>query len=114
MIMFDKTKPNNELPLLPPDINFDDIELLKQLNKSNKALAKLNELCKSLPNQAILLHALSLKEAIESSGIENINTTMSEALKEELLPEGQRSYANKETINYKKAVICGYELLAKQ
>jgi hypothetical protein len=40
--MFDSEKPNNALKRLPLDFDFNDIDLLKQLNKTNIQIAKLN------------------------------------------------------------------------
>jgi hypothetical protein len=41
--MFNPKKPNNSLSKLPkPDLNFHDIDILKQLNKTNIEITKLN------------------------------------------------------------------------
>ena len=82
--MFDKNKPYNNLPNLPPDFIFDDIDILKKVNIANKALSQLNGLIRTLENPEVILQPLKVKEAVESSGIENINTTISEALQAEL------------------------------
>lgn len=109
--MFNPLTPYNDLPLLPPSTILDDIQLLKKVNSSNKALAELNGLLRTLENPEIILEPLRVKEAVESSGIENINTTISEALKAEIFPTNTLSPEQKETKNYKKALLLGFEMI---
>jgi hypothetical protein len=50
-LKYDRNKPYNDLPLLPPeDDKIITIEVLQALNKANKALAELKGLAKKLPN----------------------------------------------------------------
>jgi Fic family protein len=107
-------KPYNELPPLPPDFNFDDVEILKMVNTANLALSNLNGLSKSLPNRMWLIAPLSVKEAVDSSGVENINTTVADVFEAELFPEKEEIGARKETLNYKNALLKGYELVTKK
>ena len=107
-------KPYNELPPLPPDFNFDDVEILKIVNTANLALSNLNGLSKSLPNRMWLIAPLSVKEAVDSSGVENINTTVADVFEAELFPEKEEIGARKETLNYKNALLKGYELVTKK
>ena len=68
--------PFNELPLLPPDqTKVETIAVLRQVVQSSIALAELKGLTYTLPNPAILLNAVILKEARMSSEIENVITT---------------------------------------
>ena len=55
-----------------------DALVLKKLNAAHKALAELKGLITSIPNQNILIEMLALREAKESSAIENIISTMDE------------------------------------
>ena len=113
--MFNPQKPFNELPLLPPKINFDDIKLLKLVNKANNSLFELKGSAHILPNRLILLSPLSIREAVASSGVENINTTVSEALKADVLFDKRKiSGAEKETLHYRDALMHGFKLLNKQ
>jgi len=67
-----------------------------------------------LPNPGILVSPLSIREAVASSGIENINTTVSEALKADVIYEkSELSGAEKEILNYRDALREGYRLLIK-
>lgn len=106
--------PFNELPILPPDFNFDDVEILKMVNTANLALSKLNGLSKSLPNRMWLIAPLSVKEAVDSSGIENINTTVADVFEAELFPEKEETGPRKETLNYKNALLKGYKLVEEK
>ncbi|MDN5200595.1 Fic/DOC family N-terminal domain-containing protein [Fulvivirgaceae bacterium BMA10] len=76
LIPYDRNKPHNQLPLLPPpDDKIITIEILQALNKANKALAELKGLAKKLPNQSMLVNTIALREAKASTEIENIFTT---------------------------------------
>jgi Fic family protein len=107
--MIDKSIPYNQLPKLPPQVNLDDVTILKKVITANKAISHLNGLIRSLENPEIILEPLKVKEAVESSGIENINTTISEALQAELFSQEKLSPEQKETKNYKKALLFGFE-----
>lgn len=113
--MFDPQKPYNELPLLPPVAYFDDVALLKLVNKANNSLYELKGTAKVLPDGGvILISPLSIREAVASSGIENINTTISEALKAEVIYEKEERFgAEKEILKYRDALKEGYVFLVE-
>jgi len=111
---FNPDRPFNGLPLLPPDFDFDDIQILKAVGRANNALARLNKAARLLPNPLLLLAPLSMREAVASSGIENINTTTAEAFRAEVLPQKEIGKAQKETLYYKEALMAGFALLQKQ
>jgi len=107
-------KPYNLLPFLPPDIDLDDVEILKKVNTANIALSKLEGSSLAIPNRNLLIEPLSVREAVASSGIENINTTVAEIFQAELFPEKIQSKAQKETLHYKDALRVGFALIKKQ
>jgi Fic family protein len=110
--MFDRNIPYNQLPLLPPNFNFDDVALLKLVNKANNSLFELKGMANVLPNSSILVSPLTIREAVASSGIENINTTVAEALKADVIYEkSELAGTEKEILNYRDALHEGYELL---
>ena len=112
--MFDRNKPYNDLPLLPPNFNFDDVALLKLVNKANNSLFELKGMANLLPNPGILVSPLTIREAVASSGIENINTTVAEALKADVVyKKSELSGAEKEILRYRDALREGYRLLKK-
>lgn len=107
--MIDKNSPYNTLRHLPPEFTFDDIEVLKKVNKANKAVFQLNGLLRTLENPEMILQPLRVKEAVESSGVENINTTISEALQAELFTAEKLTPEQKEIKSYKKALLLGFK-----
>ncbi len=97
------------LPLLK------DIEtktILKKVVAANKALAELKGTARTIPNQAILINALSLQEAKDSSEIENIITTHDE-LYRSMVSSSHISNAAKEVKRYTEAMYRGLELVKK-
>ncbi len=112
---YNKNIPYNDLPLLPPKVNFDDVELLKLVNKANNSIFELKGITNILPNKFILLSPLSVKEGVASSGVENINTTVAEALKADILYEkSELSGAEKEVLNYREAIFSGFDIYRKK
>jgi Fic family protein len=97
-------------PKLPLDIEFETKNVLKKSITANRALAKLNGVAKIIPNQTILINALSLQEAKDSSEIENIITTHDELYKADI-KLSHISKETKEVQNYKTALLKGFELV---
>ncbi|MFT7645166.1 MAG: Fic family protein [Candidatus Paceibacteria bacterium] len=75
IMSFNREIPYNDLPLLPPKVEVESKNILKKAITANKALAGMASLCKQLPNESVLYNSLFLKEAKDSSAIENIITT---------------------------------------
>jgi Fic family protein len=92
---------------LPLKKDIETKEILKKSIKANSALSKLNGVAKIIPNQMILINALTLQEAKDSSEIENIITTHDELY----LASVGESFTKevKEVQNYKEALLFGYE-----
>lgn len=109
--MFDPTQPHNKLPLLPTDFNYDNVQILKQAIIANKALSKMNALATKLPESLLLLSPLLVRESVASSEIENINTTVFKVFETEILPESQQKGPAKEVLNYRAAVLKGFEIV---
>ncbi len=64
---FNKNNPYNNLLLLFLTANFDDVELLKLINKANNSIFELKGVANILPNKLILLSLLFVKEVVVSS-----------------------------------------------
>lgn len=111
--MFDPTKPYNSLPKLPTDFNYDQVDILKQVNEANIALANLNIRAERLPNSLLLVSPLLVRESVASSGIENINTTVEEVFEAEIFEEKRQGSA-KEVLSYKDAMLEGLEMVRKR
>lgn len=90
---------------LPWNFSFSDIDLVKQVNKTNIALWKLDWVSLKLPNSRVLIEFISIKEWVKSNAIENINTTVADAFASEVIWIELSSFENKETLNYKEAII---------
>lgn len=113
---FDPLQPNNDLPLIPPqNAKFETIEILKQEARSRAALAELKGFAHIVPNQAILVNAVVLREAQDSSEIENIITTQDEIYRAIALgSNGNLDPAAKEVVRYREALWQGTESIKKR
>lgn len=100
--------------LPPPMEKVETIEILRQTNKATAALAELKGIAKTIPNQAMLINAIILQEAKDSSEIENIITTQDDLYKALTLNKSNISPETKEVINYRKAIFHGFDLVKKQ
>ena len=103
-------KNNFILPKLPPKANLETVKILKQLSRSNRALAELKGVSKTIPNSDILINTLVLQEAKDSSEIENIITTHDDLYKSDIDIEVANSAA-KEVKFYSVALKKGFELI---
>lgn len=103
-----------KLEKLPPRREkVETLEILRQLGKSANSLGELKGIAKTIPNQAMLINAVVLQEAKDSSEIENIITTQDE-LYEALTTNSKYTSEIKEVINYRSAIFLGQELIKKQ
>lgn len=113
-IPYDRSKPYNSLPLLPPeDDKVETKEVLKALNNTNKALAELKGIAKKLSNQSMLVNAIALREAKASTEIENIFTTDDELYKALTISEYGLKGNAKEVLRYRQALWKGYNSIVK-
>jgi len=114
-MVFDRDKPYNDLPLLPPDRELEnDSEILKKLVSASRTLASVNIEITRLPNPLMLINTIALQEARTSTEIENIFTTedelfkaISDSTKEELADPSTR-----EVLRYREALWEGYNSIS--
>lgn len=107
--------PYLKLEKLPPlREKVETIKILRQTNKATAALAELKGIAKTIPNQAMLINAIVLQEAKDSSEIENILTTQDELYKALTVNKSTVSSETKEVVNYRKAIFHGFDLAKKQ
>jgi Fic family protein len=99
---------------LPYPEDLETKSILKQLPPAHAALAELKGMVQSIPNQIILLNALGIQEAMDSSSIENIITTHDDLYKANLDFEVSISPNVKEVQNYVAAMKRGFELVESQ
>lgn len=99
---------NNIVKPLPPQGDLETKRVLKRLAAAHRALAELKGFADTMPNKNILINAVTINEAKDSSEIENIITTHDELFK----AMSQINYNNpaaKEVVNYRTALWNGYE-----
>ncbi|MBI9067173.1 MAG: Fic family protein [Salinivirgaceae bacterium] len=113
---FNRQKPYNNLPLLPPNKDIENNpDILKRLVSASRALATVNGNLNRLPNPLMLINTLALQEAKASTEIENIFTTEDELYK--AISYTQKEYntnpATKEVLKYREALWAGYKSLQK-
>lgn len=103
------------LPLTSLDsARFETKAILKKVASAGRLLAELKGVSASIPNQAILINALSLQEAKDSSEIESIVTTQDELFRDSLFPDLDSSAAAKEVRRYGQALRVGFDLVQSQ
>ena len=111
-MLFDRTHPYNDLPLLPPkDVDLESKAVLRQVVAASRALAELKGAAELIPNQTVLLTTLGLQEAKYSSEIENIVTTNDE-LYRAFADDGLfQDAATKEVLHYNTALWEGFNAI---
>lgn len=100
----------SELQKLPVDAKkIETINILKAENKAAKALAELKGVANLIPNQSVLINAVVLQEAKDSSEIENIITTKDELYKAISETVKKVDSATKEVMFYREALYKGFK-----
>jgi Fic family protein len=110
----DRTIPWNDLPPLPIRKElFQTVEILEKLGDAKAALARLHGRSAVIPNQGLLINAISLQEAKVSSAIENIFTTDDELYKAYSDENTETTGASKEVLRYREALWSGFNFLER-
>ena len=97
------------LPRLPLDHDFRSAEVLLALNAASRQLAELKGTARTIPNERIITNTLILREARQSSAVENIFTTQDELYRADLSLDGRVTSATKEVLRYAEALRYGVE-----
>ena len=108
------TVPYNNLPPLPPATEIETIPVLKKVTKARAALAEMKGMGATIPNQAMLINGLTLREAKDSSAIENIITTQDELYIAFATQRKDIDPQIKEVLNYREALWHGYKLIMEK
>ncbi|MDO9382282.1 MAG: Fic family protein [Hyphomicrobiaceae bacterium] len=112
---FDPSKPFNRLPKLPPTVDLETRAILKKCVPVHAALAALRERGRQIPDQTVLINAIPLMEAKDSSAIENIVTTNDALFRDASLKEDSGADpATKEAARYRAALHHGFVALDKR
>lgn len=106
--------PRRLAPLPPDRSSIETIAILRQVAKSSLAIAELKGVAETIPDQQMLVNAIVLREAKDSSEIENIITSTDElyvALNTKTLISNSQT---KEVVSYRRSIMLGYEIISKQ
>ncbi len=114
MVKTDPAIPYNSLPKLPPKIDFETKQILRKVASARAALAEMKGTGAIIPNLAMLINTLTLREAKDSSEIENIVTTQDELYVAFATQQKKISPSIKEVLNYRQALWYGYNLIKKR
>lgn len=108
--MYDRNKPYNSLPELPPATLQLDVAIMTLWGYASRSLAELNKNVLRLPNPSMLVNTISLQEAQQSTAIENIFTTEDELYKavSEGVKEEETNASTKEVLRYREALWSGF------
>jgi Fic family protein len=96
--------------------NLKDIQasLAKEITDAQVAVAQIKGFLEGLPeSSSALMNPIFLKEAVESSEIENINTTLLEVLQRQVAPDIQEKSSSQLVVNYLIAMMWGMENVNK-
>lgn len=84
--------------------------ILELLNEALRSLAELKGFASSISNQHILINAIIINEAKESSAIENIVTTH-DSIYKVLTQSGFKEAMAKGVVEYRRAIWHGYKII---
>ena len=107
MHTFERNKPYNDLPLLPPAVRLETEAVLKAAIRASRSLAELKGRTRTVPNPTILLNTIALQEARASSEIEAIFTTSDELYRGMSADATEVSPHAKEVLHYNHALWHG-------
>ena len=110
MSNWNKDKPYNDLPTLPPKIELETKEVLKKCVSARVALEGLRQAVALIPNPKLLIHTIPILEAQASSEIENIVTTTDTLFRFMDTPE-KADPKTKEALRYRTALWVGLDSL---
>jgi len=111
-IPYDRINPYNTLPLLPPlEEKIMDLEIMAKLANARGALGKLDGIVRTLPNPEMLVNTITLREAKDSSEIENIFTSHDELYQAMAVETTEMSANAREVLRYREALEIGFRTL---
>ena len=110
---FNREVPYNDLPLLPPKKDIESKNILKKAIEANRALASMASNCKQLPDEGVLYNSLFLKEAKDSSEIENIITTNDDLYQALTIEQEITNPNTREVMYYLDALWAGMKEMEK-
>lgn len=103
------TSVDERTPLDPTVL--ETVAVYRQLAEASRLLGEFKGVVATIPNQRILLSALSLQEAKDSSAIENIVTTHDDLFRSAADEHLAQSPAAKRVLRYRQALDVGWALV---
>lgn len=92
----------------------DYLQFTNKLIETRSNIGILRGACYGLPNPELLLSPSIMREALESSEIENIVTTLADVLQAQLFTEPEQSNNDKEVLRYNRALSAGLNDMQKR
>lgn len=111
---FNPAVPYNDLPALPPVGEIETRAVLKRCVTARSALAALQQAVALIPNQDVLINTIPLREAKDSSAIENIVTTHDKLFQYANTNAELADPATRETLRYRTALMQGFEAVRER
>ena len=112
--MYNPQQAHNELPKLPPKPEIETRDVLKKWGLARTALAELRLAGQTIPDQSVLINAIPLLEAKDSSEIENIVTTNDALFREASRVDEDGDPAAKEALRYRTALYQGLDSIKER
>lgn len=112
--MNDPRKPFNDLPRLPPAADIETKAILKRCVAARSQVTELRLAGQLIPDQSVLVHAIPLLEAKDSSEIENIVTTNDALFREAARVDDAGDPTAKEALRYRTALYDGFASLRER
>lgn len=106
----------SKIPFEPDRLPLSDLDwgqLAEHISRANRSIATFGASLNQIPNPQLLLSPLSLSEALASSSIENIHSTLEEVLGHEIKPSQSEEGRNdvREVLNCQQALAEAIESL---
>ena len=98
-----------DIPYKVPPIDLEQLRAIQlslapELTEANIAIAQIKGFLRGLPQSSVaLMNPLFVKEAVESSEIENINTTLLEVMQRQVAPDIESKTGSQLVVNYTTA-----------
>lgn len=108
---FEPRTPYNILPLLPPVQDIETKAILRKCIEATRQLEGLRQAARHIPNQEVLINSIPLREAKDSSAIENIVTTNDKLFRFANANPDHADPATREILRYRTALRNGFDNL---
>jgi len=105
---------HNDLPLIPPNLVVETIEVLRATTSARVALMELDTRSRYIPNPAVLINAIPVVEAQASSEIENIVTTTDDMFQFDIQGLSAADPATREALRYRTALRVGFDSIGQR